>query len=262
MWKSSRSFWTGPANGYQVSLRIAKPESMQLQAHSLNHFTAEELLERTKTLFPDYQYDRKRHQLLLNDAHQQLIGSIRLPLHLSITDELDLLSEEATALYLALESGYAAICIMEGQQNTFHTTFSAYMTRKKQGFSQLKYLKKKGKSRAGSRVRLAESAEFFDNINLTLAELFEMQTFDRIALSCSTSLIPFLFQAREECPFDKKDERLYKIPLHIPQANYTNLDEAIRKLSAPTVLYKKEHTSHLQDWLEGAEGEWQEEDPG
>ena len=47
------------------------------------------------------------------------------------------------------------------------------MVRKKRGVSQIKHLKTKGKSRAGSRVRLAETEEFFENINGRLQDYFE-----------------------------------------------------------------------------------------
>ncbi|MEP3390400.1 MAG: hypothetical protein ABJO02_19570, partial [Reichenbachiella sp.] len=124
-----------------------------------------------------------------------------------------------------------------GKTNIYHTTFSAYMTRKKQGVSQIKYLNKKGKSRAGSRVRLAKTIEFFENINSTLSELLANHEIDRLALNCSTTLIPYLHQSKVPCPFEKKDDRLYKIPLHISQSNFTNLDKAIKKLMAPMLLY-------------------------
>ncbi|MBL3657264.1 hypothetical protein [Fulvivirga sediminis] len=210
-----------------------------MNASNLYHIPFEEIVLRVKDSFPHYEYDFKKHLIELQDDHFDKIGFVRLPLHLVINEQLQIIEESATVLYLSIESGYAAICIMEGKENDYHTTFSAYMTRKKQGFSQIKYLNKKGKSRAGSRVRLAATTEFFENINITLTDLFEDYEFDRIALNCNSTLIPYLFNSKEPCPFDKKDERLYKIPLHIPQSNYTNLDAAIKKLMAPTLFYNE-----------------------
>lgn len=186
---------------------------------------------------PHYEYDYTKHQVLLKDENYDVIGVLRLPLHLSINEQLEVLDEDNLVIYLSIESGYAAIILMDGNQNVYHTTFSAYMNRKKQGFSQIKYLKKKGKSRAGSRVRLGETTDFFENINTTLNALFEENDLDRIALKCNTTLVPYLFQSKIECPFDKKDNRLYKIPLHIPQSNFTNLESAIKKLMAPVLFY-------------------------
>lgn len=184
-----------------------------------------------------YTYDFQKHVILLENESREVLGQIRLPLHLILNDQLEIVNECAQVLYLSIESGHAAICVMEGKTNVYHTTFSAYMTRKKQGVSQIKYLNKKGKSRAGSRVRLAKTIEFFENINSNLTELLANHEIDRIALNCSTTLIPYLHQSKVPCPFEKKDDRLYKIPLHISQSNFTHLDKAIKKLMAPILLY-------------------------
>jgi hypothetical protein len=56
-------------------------------------------------------------------------------------------------------------------------------------------------------------------------------------MDCPSPLIPYLHQSKIPCPFDKKDSRLYKIPLHIPQSNFTNLNAAIKKLMAPILFY-------------------------
>ena len=195
--------------------------------------------------FPDGVYNKSKHTLELENEEGESVGYIRLPLQVELSEELEFLGEDATVLYLSIEAGNAAVCVTEGAEITYHTTFSAYMTRKKQGFSQVKYLNKKGKSRAGSRVRLASTMEFFENINTLLEELFEEQIFDRVALSCTTTLLPYLYGSKVECPFDKKDEHLYKIPLHIPQSNYSNLVTCIKKLKAPTLFFQKEYEQEL-----------------
>jgi hypothetical protein len=219
---------------------------MPLLSVNLFHVPFEELFTRVKNDFPNYEYDYKKHQVILRNQTNDQIGSIRLPLHINISQDLQMIDIEQVVMYISIESGNAAICVMQDKENVYHTTFSAYMTRKKQGFSQIKYLNKKGKSRAGSRVRLAETVEFFENINSTLTELFEDYQFDRIAMNCSVSLIPYVFKAKIECPFEKKDDRLYKIPLHLPQSNYTNLDAAIKKLRAPILFYDDQIACPLQ----------------
>ncbi|PIB35232.1 hypothetical protein BFP72_07390 [Reichenbachiella sp. 5M10] len=168
-----------------------------------------------------------------------------------IDESLILLEDHAHALYLSIESGSAALCIVQGEHIVYHTTFSAYMTRKKQGFSQIKYLNKKGKSRAGSRVRLASTIDFFESINESLTDLLEIYEIDRIALDCTTTLIPYLYQSKVPCPFAKKDPRLYKIPLHISQSNYTHLEGAIRQLKDPVLLYE-ENQAHWAELLLGS----------
>jgi hypothetical protein len=204
---------------------------------NLYHVPLNLLFQQVKIHFPNYRYNYKKHLVSIVDEQLETIGHIRLPLHVSIDDSLTIINEETLVLYLTIESGNAAICVMDGEDNMYHTTFSAYMTRKKQGFSQIKYLNKKGKSRAGSRVRLASTIVFFENINSTLSELFDEYDLDRIALDCSTTLIPYLHQSKIPCAFDKRDNRLYKIPLHIPKSNFTKLNETIKKLKAPILFY-------------------------
>lgn len=216
----------------------------------IHDISYEDLMRGVRALFPAASYDQVKHLVMLNDEHMDAVGYIRLPLHVAMNEKLEVIDEAANALYLTIESGHAAICVMEGLENVYHTTFSAYMTRKKQGFSQVKYLKKKGKSRAGSRVRLAATTEFFEKINSTMEELVEHYQLDRIALSCSKTLLPLLYQSKIPFPLDKKDPKLYKIPLHIPQSNFTNLQETIQKLEIPTLFYEEQHTDKVSEIME------------
>lgn len=222
---------------------------MLLKQQNLYHIPIAELLDTVKEFFPNYSYDVKKHILVLENENYENVGNIRLPLHFSLNQELEIVEEETTVLYLSIESGNAAICLMEGKENIYHTTFSAYMTRKKQGFSQIKYLNKKGKSRAGSRVRLASTVQFFENINTVLQGIFEEYLIDRVGLSCSPTLIPYLHDSAVSCPFEKKDDRLYKIPLDIPQSNFTNLFGAIKKLMAPIIFYNENNKELIKDFL-------------
>ncbi|SHJ48707.1 hypothetical protein SAMN04488028_101275 [Reichenbachiella agariperforans] len=216
----------------------------------LSHISIDELLEEVCDEYPDASYDYKKHLVQISEANHT-VGYIRIPLHLSIDSSLTIADEETTVLYLTIESGNAAICIMQGTHQVFHTTFSSYMTRKKQGFSQIKYLNKKGKSRAGSRVRLASTLDFFENINATLTDLLETFEVERIALDCNKTLIPYLYQSSVACPFDKKDTRLYKIPLHIPQSNFTNLKSTIKKLESPVLFCNEASQTSLEYFFGG-----------
>lgn len=222
-----------------------------MQPHLINlyHVPPDQLFDRVREIFPQYAYDAARHSVILQDELQNPIGSIRLPLHLLVGAGLVMQDTPATVFYLSVESGNAALIAMEDTTIVDHTTFSAYMTRKKQGFSQIKYLKKKGKSRAGSRVRLAETVEFFESINTTLSDWMERYLPDRLALNCNKTLLPFLTQCRVAFPFEKKDPRLYKIPLHIPQSNFTNLEMVIRKLRAPVLLFEPASRERLEPFL-------------
>ncbi|MGL1888014.1 MAG: hypothetical protein OCD76_15980 [Reichenbachiella sp.] len=223
-----------------------------MRPNSINLFDIpfELLLEKVSNHFPQYEYDYKRHIINLNDPNVNSVGYIRMPLHLSIDNDLNLINNQTKVIYLTIESGNAAISVLNGKTNIYHTTFSAYMTRKKQGVSQIKYLNKKGKSRAGSRMRLAGTFEFFEKINAKLIALFTEHEINRIALDCSTTLIPYLYNAKIACPYDKKDARLYKIPLHLPQSNYTNLERVIKKLIAPTLFYDEQNRLAIEVLVE------------
>ena len=199
----------------------------------------DQLFERVKEHFSNYSYNFQKHTVELHDDKHETIAYIRLPLRISIDKNLNITDDDVCVIYISIESDNGAISIMQGSENVYHTTFSAYMTRKKQGYSQIKHLNKKGKSRAGSRVRLASTLNFFEDINTTLTDILEEHEIERIALSCSPTLIPYLHQSKVDCPFDKHDERLYKIPLHIQQSNYTNLTAAIKKLIPPILFYNE-----------------------
>ncbi|SMD31767.1 hypothetical protein SAMN04488029_0104 [Reichenbachiella faecimaris] len=209
----------------------------------------EELFGRVKEHFPRFQYDFEKHMIKIENNQRDRLGYIRLPMHVVIDDQLEILSDQARVLYVSIESGNGAICLMDGKINAYHTTFSAYMTRKKQGVSQIKYLNKKGKSRAGSRVRLAKTLEFFEEINTTLTQVLSQKKVDRIAINCSTTLVPYLHQSKVACPFGKKDARLYKIPLHISQSNFTHLDKTIKKLLAPILFYDSKYDTAFESFL-------------
>ena len=223
---------------------------MELLETNLYDRPLSDLISDVKVHFPHSTYDFKKHVLILNDENHDQIGSIRLPLHFALNQNMEITSSESHIIYLSLESGYAAICMVVGGEIVFHTTQGAYMTRKKQGFSQIKYLNKKGKSRAGSRVRLASTIEFFEKTNLALSEVWSKYEIHRIALNCTKTLLPYLFQSKVKCPFGKDDPRLYKIPLHIPQSNYHNLQAAVKKLNAPILFYQVDNQVVLKPLIQ------------
>ncbi|NMM49980.1 hypothetical protein [Marinigracilibium pacificum] len=129
-----------------------------------------------------------------------------------------------------IETGHAALALCDEEEILEHKVFKSYMVRKKQGKSQLKYLKTKGKSRAGSRVRLANALEFFENINTRLQNYHDQYSIDIIALSCNKTVFPFLFSSKIEPPFKKKDDRIYKIPRYVDTPGYEELTDTYEYL--------------------------------
>lgn len=169
--------------------------------------------------------DGKKRSITYYDSNDDKIFKIRFALNLDFDLESKKIFELEfqNHLVLIIKSGIASIALFENRQLVDHKVFRAYMVRKKQGKSQIKYLKTKGKSRAGSRVRLQETLDFFENINQRLLKYFEEYRIDTIAFSCSQTLIPYFFQSKALTPFDKRDDRIYKIPKHIDSGTHENL---------------------------------------
>lgn len=161
-------------------------------------------------------YDYEKHRWEIYKDINGPSAQLRWPIHYEPGAGL----VDRTYLMVLIQSGSAAVGVFQNETCLFHKVFSAYMVRKKQGKSQIKHLKTKGKSRAGSRVRLAKTVEFFENVNTRLRNHFDAHEFDRIAISCSKILLPYWFGSKVSVPFDKKDPRLYRIPKHLHQPNY------------------------------------------
>jgi len=119
---------------------------------------------------------------------------------------------------ILVQAGAAAIGCYEHDVLVKHRVIKKYMIRKSQGTAQIKYLKSKGKSRLGSRIRLHNSVLFFREINETLTEFAVAAASEKILLSLPINLIHPLFTADIPVPFEKKDPRIKKIPIdvHVP----------------------------------------------
>ncbi|UCS92620.1 hypothetical protein KZP23_18300 [Echinicola marina] len=183
----------------------------------------EKLMEKLSTYTFQQEYQPQRNTLTLSEGDEKKL-QIRFPIYWhSAKDHNRNQLDQTNYVLLMIRSGIAAIGYFENGENMDHKVFRAYMVRKKQGKSQIKHLKTKGKSRAGSRVRLAETLEFFEGINERLQYYFNEFRIDKIGLSCSTTLIPYLFGSKISTPFEKNDDRLFKIPKHIPNPTYEAL---------------------------------------
>jgi hypothetical protein len=208
------------------------------------------------------EYDAEKHRLTLMDEKGNNLLSFRLPLTLPpISRELTIAKLQVNYVVLLIQSGNCALGYFENGVNRDHKVFRSYMVRKKQGKSQIKYLKTKGKSRAGSRVRLGETMEFFENINGRLQEYFEDHQVHRIAISCSKTLIPYLFSSKVETPFAKNDPRLYKIPKHMHTPIYEVLLDANRFLQRGELIYDEAQQPIVDNLLQKADITGIEEEP-
>ena len=188
------------------------------------------------------EYDQEKHRIEIGREVNGPKAHFRLPI-----DYQPGQGQVATQyLMLLVQSGSASIGVFENEKCLAHKVFSAYMVRKKQGKSQIKHLKTKGKSRAGSRVRLASTLEFFENINTRLTNHCQEYAFDRIAMSCSKILLPYLFGSKVPTPFDKKDPRIYRIPKHLHQPNYEVMLGMHRFLMRGELIFDEAHFPELK----------------
>jgi hypothetical protein len=213
----------------------------------LSRDTATRLLGHLRQTGRPWVYDQEKHRLVLADEKGQQAVFFRLPIMLPAPDAGQ--QHQVHYVILLIQAGYCAIGYFEDGVNLDHKMFRAYMVRQKQGKSQIKYLKTKGKSRAGSRVRLGEGVEFFENINERLQQYFAGHRIDRIALSCSKTLLPFLFDAKVATPFDKRDARLLKIPKHIPTPLYQVLLDTHKYLLKGELIYEETHQAMVEELL-------------
>ncbi|MEM7356537.1 MAG: hypothetical protein AAF657_37320, partial [Acidobacteriota bacterium] len=95
-------------------------------------------------------------------------------------------------------------------------SFRRYVVRGK-GRAQPLHLKTKGKSRYGSRLRLANARRLLVETNEKLNEWEEdFGPADRIYYSCPVRLWPSLFEASPAPPFEKSGP-LVRIPLDLPR---------------------------------------------
>lgn len=210
--------------------------------------TSQQLLHKVKQSSLPSVYDSKKHRLIISDDAGNEIIYFRLPIVVAPPENQNKESRGVNYVILLIQSGNCAIGYFEDGINLDHKVFRSYMVRKKQGKSQIKYLKTKGKSRAGSRVRLGETIEFFENINERLQDYFENYEIDRIAISCSKTLIPYLFSSNVSTPFDKSDPRILKIPKHVHTPIYDVLLETNKFLMKGELIYEEPH-QHLIDEL-------------
>lgn len=195
------------------------------------------LLEYLKTKPMEAEYVVGKNQLNFSLEGTEVMR-FRLPISIASPEAYYSDPEDrANYVLIMIRSGIASVGYFEDGENLHHKVFRAYMVRKKQGVSQIKFLKTKGKSRAGSRVRLAETKDFFEDINKKLKRYFDEWRIDRIGLSCPTTLIPYFYGSKTPTPFDRKDPRLMKIPRHVQNPTYEALLEVNRYLLKGELRY-------------------------
>jgi len=172
--------------------------------------------------------NEKKHQIDFFDSERNLAVKIKLPWFLPPLVNLNELKyylknvEESPQYYMIIliQAGHSALGTVVNGKILKHKVIEKYMVRKKQGKAQISYLHSKGKSRAGSRIRLTQTVEFFEEINQRLIEWLAEQEFGRILISCPVRLWGMLNQSKIRPPFEKKDPRILKIPMDVKVPKY------------------------------------------
>ncbi len=193
------------------------------QAQVISQSLAERLLADSREKGRTLGYLPKKHQLVIEEAGAWL-AKIYLPWTMDWVESVGLQARSDSHFSLVLmRSGQAAAGYFHQGTLIDHKVFRAYMVRKKQGVSQIKHLKTKGKSRAGSRIRLAETERFFEEINERLASYADRFPVDFWGISCAKTMWPFYFASSVPPPFSAKEENLIELPVHIAEASFDEL---------------------------------------
>ena len=168
---------------------------------------------------------RDDNKLLLWEG-QEKVATLHLPLQyaLSAQNAFKDIEWHSLTLFVALiQAGQAALGVIENEELSEHKVLRRYMVRKKQGKAQLSYLKTKGKSRAGSRIRLANTELFIEDIHTKLIAWQTQYTMDRLAMQCPPPLRGLLNDFNGKRAFDRKDARIVTVPISIPDPNLKGL---------------------------------------
>lgn len=181
-------------------------------------------------------FEISKHQWVISDSNSWL-ARVFLPWSMSPNEsgKLSLIDDFHLALVM-IRAGIAVTGYFHNGEMLDHKVFRAYMVRQKQGKSQIKYLKTKGKSRAGSRLRLGESEQFFEEINERLQQYEENYAITTWGISCGKTLWPYFFGSDTPTPFAKNAENLISIPFHIQQPGFETLQAIHKKLNGIHLL--------------------------
>lgn len=176
------------------------------------------------------------HQLEYSVNNEWLMR-INLPWSIEFSESGKLINREDYHLALVMiRAGIACTGYFHNGEMVNHKVFRAYMVRQKQGKSQIKYLKTKGKSRAGSRIRLGESEQFFEDINERLTSYSDQYPITHWGISCSKTLWPYYFGSATPPPFEKKQGNLMNIPFHVPHPDFETLQLIHKKINSFQLL--------------------------
>jgi hypothetical protein len=167
----------------------------------------------------------EKHQLLIENKVSWL-AKLFLPWTMTWLPEGKFQVQEDVHYCLTLvRAGQASLGYFHQGKLLDHKVFRGYLVRQKQGKSQFKYLKTKGKSRAGSRIRLEETLVFFKEINERLQVYAKQYPLNFWGLGCAKTMWPLLFDGEVKPPFSSKSAELIELPYPFTKGSYEELQE-------------------------------------
>ena len=173
----------------------------------------------------EIRYLPEKHQLLLENKVSWL-AKLFLPWTMTWLPEGKFQVQEDVHYCLTLvRAGQASLGYFHQGKLLDHKVFRGYLVRQKQGKSQFKYLKTKGKSRAGSRIRLEETLVFFKEINERLQVYAKQYPLNFWGLGCAKTMWPLLFDGEVKPPFSSKSAELIELPYPFTKGSYEELQE-------------------------------------
>jgi hypothetical protein len=173
----------------------------------------------------EIRYLPEKHQLLIENKVNWL-AKLFLPWTMTWLPEGKFQVQEDVHYCLTLvRAGQASLGYFHQGKLLDHKVFRGYLVRQKQGKSQFKYLKTKGKSRAGSRIRLEETLVFFKEINERLQVYAKQYPLNFWGLGCAKTMWPLLFDGEVKPPFSSKSAELIELPYPFTKGSYEELQE-------------------------------------
>ena len=173
----------------------------------------------------EIRYLPEKHQLLLENKVSWL-AKLFLPWTMTWLPEGKFQVQEDVHYCLTLvRAGQASLGYFHQGKLLDHKVIRGYLVRQKQGKSQFKYLKTKGKSRAGSRIRLEETLVFFKEINERLQVYAKQYPLNFWWLGCAKTMWPLLFDGEVKPPFTSKSPELIELPYPFAKGSYEELQE-------------------------------------
>lgn len=179
----------------------------------------------------DWVWDREKMKLKSADANEEEGFEFAMPWYfprpeegIELEDYLETLDlVPPPYLLILIQAGHSSIGYFEEGEVMFHKTIKKYMVRAGQGKAQIGYLNTRGKSKAGSRIRLANTVSFFEDINAKLTEWEVVAEVERILIHCPIRLQPLLYGSKVPPPFSKEDPRIRKVPLDVHRPDHAEL---------------------------------------